>query len=258
LIQQVCDRRSRLLEGKVIIVTGGATGIGRGISSRLAGEGACVAIVQITLEEAQRGVESIPGTSAFAADISDRAQVESMIAQVIKRFGRIDGLVNNAAVSGKAATGRFDAMPPDQVNRIIDTNLKGTIWCSQTVARFFVEQKIPGCIVHIASVGAFAGQEFAAVYCATKAAQASLAQGMALDLASHGIRVNAIAPGDIQTETSDIAHPPESANKYRRVTPLGRRGTPEDIANTVVFLFSSEASFITGTTLTVDGGFLSY
>jgi NAD(P)-dependent dehydrogenase (short-subunit alcohol dehydrogenase family) len=247
-----------VLDGKVIIVTGGGTGIGRGISTLLAQKGARVAIVQVTLEEAQSAAVSIPGASGFAADISDRDRVEEMTAQVVNTFGRIDGLVNNAGVSGEAARSDFASMPPDQTNRIIDTNLKGTIWCSQAVSRFLIEHNVPGCIVHIASVGAFAAQQMAAVYCATKAAQTSLAQCMAIDLAAHGIRVNAVAPGDIQTETSDKAHPPGSGGHYRRHTPLGRRGSPEDVANAVAFLFSSEAAFITGTTLTVDGGFLSY
>ena len=149
-------------------------------------------------------------------------------------------------------------MPAERVNCIIDTNLKGTIWCSQVVARYFVEQKIPGCIVHISSVGAFAGQELASIYCATKAALNSLAQGMSLDLAPYGIRVNAVAPGDIQTDMSSKAQLPGKVNKYARITPLGRRGTPKDIANAVAFLVSEDAAFITGTTLTVDGGFLSY
>jgi glucose 1-dehydrogenase len=247
-----------VLEGKVIIVTGGATGIGRGICTLLAAKRARVAIVQMALDEAEHAAESIPGASGFAADISDRAQVDTMTAQVIKTFSRIDGLVNNASVSGEQARGEFASMPPAQVNRIIDTNLKGTIWCSQAVARSLIERNIPGCIVHIASVGAFAAQELAAVYCATKAAQASLAQSMALDLAPHGIRVNAIAPGDIKTETGEKAHPEGAGGRYRSHTPLGRRGTPEDIANAVAFLFSVEAAFITGTTLAVDGGFLSY
>jgi glucose 1-dehydrogenase len=247
-----------VLEGKVIIVTGGATGIGLGISMLLAARGAHVAIVQITLEEARRAAHSIPGAAAFAADISDCAQVEAMTAEVVKTFGRLDGLVNNAAVSGDAACGEFASMSAGQVGRIIDTNLKGTIWCSQAVARVLIANKTAGCIVHITSVGAFAAQEFAAAYCATKAALVSLAQCMAIELAPHNIRVNAIAPGDIKTGTSDKAHPPQSEGRYRRHTPLGRRGTPEDIAGAVGFLFSPEAAFITGTTLAVDGGFLSY
>ena len=141
-------------------------------------------------------------------------------------------------------------------------NLKGVFHCSQAVARHMVAANIRGSIVHISSVGAFAAQEYASVYCATKAAIVSLAQGMALELAQYGIRVNCVAPGDILTEANaDIVNDLKdrgASGRYLRVTPVGRRGSPEEIGGSVAYLASDEASFVTGTTLRVDGGFLTY
>jgi NAD(P)-dependent dehydrogenase (short-subunit alcohol dehydrogenase family) len=252
----------KALQNQVIIVTGGATGIGRGICSALSEKGARLAIVQPTLEQAQHAAASIPGARGFASDIADPEQVDAMVTGVAATFGHINGLVNNASITGEAALHSFTTMPREQVDKIIDTNIKGTIWCSQAVARRLIATQQAGCIVHIASTGAFAAQELASAYCASKAAQVSLAQSMALELAPHHIRVNAVAPGDILTETSArIVHQIQQrhgSGKYLRRTPLGRRGTPLDIGHAVAFLFSEEAAFITGTTLTVDGGYLTY
>lgn len=254
--------QQKALQDQVILVTGGATGIGRGICSVLAEKGAHIAIAQPALEQAQQAAASIPNARGFASDIADPKQVETMVADVLATFGRVDGLVNNASITGEAALHDFATMPHEKVNKILDTNIKGTIWCSQAVARALIAAQQPGCIVHIASVGAFAAQELASAYCASKAAQVSLAQSMALELAPHRIRVNAVAPGDILTEASATitqqVRQHRGAGKYLRRTPLGRRGTPLDIGHAVAFLFSSEAAFITGTTITVDGGYLTY
>lgn len=250
------------LKGQVILVTGGATGIGLGICTALAAQGAKLAIVQPAWQQAQQAAASFADSRGFAADISDPLQVEAMVDAVVSEFGHLDGLVNNASITGEAAIGSFATMPRNQVDRIIDTNLKGTIWCSQSVARILIATKRPGCIVHIASVGAFAAQEMAAAYCASKAAQVSLAQSMALELAPHHIRVNAVAPGDILTETNadtgDRVQQMGGSGKYLRQTPLGRRGLPSDVGHAVAFLFSPDAAFITGTTLKVDGGYSAY
>jgi len=149
-----------------------------------------------------------------------------------------------------------------QVDEIVDVNLKGTFYCSKAVAKYMVAVGTHGSIVHIASVGAYAAQQFAILYCATKAAQVSMAQAMALELAPYKIRVNCIAPGDISTDTN--AHTKEHIDKvgvspeYVRATPLGHPGSPQDIGQAVAFLVSEDAGFVTGTTLKVDGGFLTY
>src|SRR5207302_4656411 len=232
------------LQGRTAVVTGGATGIGNGIARALAARGARLAIVQPVAAQAEEAARALPDAAGFAADIRDRDAVERMMAAVVERFGGIDILVNNASLTGLRAVAAFMTASPDHVNEVLDVNLKGTIWCSQAAARYMVEGKRPGSIVHIASVGAFAAQELASIYCASKAAQASLAQSMALELAPHGIRVNAIAPGDILTETSagivaDLKTM-GATGKYVRDTPLGRRGSPADIGNAVAFLVSDE------------------
>jgi NAD(P)-dependent dehydrogenase (short-subunit alcohol dehydrogenase family) len=250
------------MQASVAIVTGGATGIGRGIATVLSEHGVRVAIVQPTLEQAESGAASIPNAIGLAADIRDADAAEAMVASTESRLGPVDLLVNNAALTGLPAVGAFLTSGRRHVDDLIDVNLKGTVWCSQSVARRMVAAGRPGNIIHIASVGAFAAQEMASIYCATKAAVAMLAQCMALELAPHRIRVNAVAPGDILTEASaDITSEVKArgaTGQYVRRTPLGRRGTPREIGEVVAFLASEQARFITGETIRVDGGFLTY
>ena len=235
-----------MLDGRVYIVTGGATGIGLGITRVLCGYGARVAVVQ----PAPMALD-VSGGRLFPGDVRTP---ELWFAEVLATYGSVDGLVNNAALTGKIALAPFLDASQEHIDGMLDVNVKGPVLCSQLAAREWVRRGTAGAIVHIASVGSFAGQENASLYCATKAALASLAQGMALELAPHGIRVNAVAPGDIGTEASTNMTP----GIYSRVTPLGRKGRAEEIGEAVAFLLSDRASFITGETLVVDGGFLSY
>lgn len=252
------------LEGKVAFITGGATGIGFGIAGVLAAKGVRLALAQRSLQDAESAVRAVPGAEAIVVelDIRDPRAVDRAVNDCARRLGGLDILVNNASVTGRAALASFTDCSPDHVDLIVDTNLKGTVYCSQAAARWMIAHKRRGSIVHVSSVGAFAAQELAAVYCATKAAQVSLAQSMALELAPYGIRVNSVAPGDIATETSADAvadlQRAGSSNRFLRVTPLGRRGLPEEVGDAVAYLVSDEASFITGETLRVDGGYLAY
>ena len=235
-----------MLSGRVYVVTGGATGIGLGITRVLCGYGARVAVIQpaaVPLE--------VDGARLFLGDVRAPG---GWFADVLGVYGAIDGLVNNAALTGQVALAPFLEASAEHIDNMLDVNLKGPVFCSQLAAREWVRRGVGGAIVHIASVGSFAAQNNASLYCATKAAVASLAQGMGLELAPHGIRVNAVAPGDIRTGASADNVP----GPYTRRTPLGRQGRPEEIGEAVAFLLSARASFITGETLIADGGFLSY
>jgi NAD(P)-dependent dehydrogenase (short-subunit alcohol dehydrogenase family) len=252
------------LIGKVAIVTGGGTGIGFGIARVLADKGAKLVLAQRRMEPLQNARSHLKRTEVFTVptDITDRNDVDRLVKSALDRFGQIDILVNNASLTGRRAIAPVLDCPPEVVDEIVDVNLKGTFYCSQSVAKAMVTAGRGGNIVHIASVGAYASQEFASLYCATKAAQVALARGMALELASHRIRVNCIAPGDIFTEasaniTTDISALGGTGNFFRK-TPLGRRGTTDEIGHAVAYLVSDEATFVTGATLVVDGGFLSY
>ncbi|MGH9708114.1 MAG: SDR family NAD(P)-dependent oxidoreductase [Candidatus Acidiferrales bacterium] len=252
------------LSGKVAMITGGAAGIGFATTKILAGCGARVVIAQLDVSRADGAVKQLGPSQAMALeiDVRDPASVKDCVAKAIEAFERIDVLVNNASVTGRAALSPFVHSSTELIDRMVDTNLNGTIYCSQEVAKHMIETKRGGSIIHISSIGAYAAQENASIYCATKAAQVMLAKSMAIELAPHSIRVNCVAPGDIHTETS--ADPAQDAvrsgasGRFLRFTPLGRRGTPEEIGRAVAFLASDDASFITGTTLLVDGGFLAY
>ena len=252
--------------GKVAIITGGGSGIGFGIARVLAEKGMRLVLAQRTLETLQRALAQLQlkdaEAMAIATDISDHEAVERLVDKTLERFGQVDILVNNASVTGMAAISPFLDSPPDVVEKIVDVNLKGTFYCSQAVAKRMVAAGRGGNIVHISSVAAYAAQEFASLYGATKAAQVSLAQSMALELAPYKIRVNCVASGDIDTEASatiaEVKLDVGASSRYVRITPLGRRGTPEDVGRAVAYLVSDEAGFVTGATLLVDGGFLAY
>jgi 3-oxoacyl-[acyl-carrier protein] reductase len=252
------------LHSKIAIVTGGGTGIGKGITRVLAEAGARIVVAQRRLLAAERVCEELQaaGLEGFPVqmDVTDRKQVQQMISRTLDRWGAIDILVNNAAVTGARALAPFLDCSDDLLTEVFDVNLKGVFVCSQEVAQKMVGRG--GVIINVSSVGAFAAQEGAAAYCATKAGMIGLTRGMALDLAQHGIRVNCVAPGDIVTETSANVHDDArqqgvSGNYFRRI-PLGRPGTPEEVGKTVLFLASEDSSYLTGETIVVDGGFLIY
>ena len=252
------------LDGKVAIVTGGGTGIGLGIASVLADRGVRLLLAQRRQEPAETAARKfgLDRAMGLSVDISDPEAVEQMVRAATERFGAVDILVNNASLTGTPAVAPLLGASRDFVDRIVDINLKGTFYCSQAAARQMIQAGRGGAIIHVSSVGAYAAQELASLYCATKAAQVSMAQSMALELAPHGIRVNCVAPGDVYTaasaEISTDLKQAGASGRYLRMTPLGRRGQPEEIGRAVAFLASTEASFVTGTTLLVDGGFLAY
>ena len=252
------------LEGKTAIVTGGGVGIGRGISERLAEEGASVMIAQRRLDKAQEAAAAIVagGGQALAvrSDVIDRGQNETLMRAALDWTGGLDILVNNAGLSGMAKFSSFMDLSEELWDAVLDANLKGVFLASQAAARHMIERG-SGRIIHISSVMGLIGEEFAAAYCAAKAGVIGLTKVMALELARHGITVNCIAPGFIKTETVqpiiDLMESPQSPYTYTRTTPLGP-GTPRDVGDLAVFLASDEGRFFTGSTLAPDGGLLAY
>ena len=247
------------LKDRVAIVTGAGSGNGRGIALRFAQEGARVVAADVDIDEARKTGVLVDreGGEAFAvhADVSRREQVSEMVEATENRFGGIDILVNNAGV--ETLVPLLD-LEESEWDRIIDINLKGAFLCAQIAARAMVSAQTPGAIVNIASINAKIALAGQAHYTSSKGGLIMLTKSMALDLAPHGIRVNAIGPGVIETRMTErsLSDPRRRAMLLSKV-PLGRVGQPRDVANAALFLASDEASYITGTTLYVDGGWLA-
>lgn len=257
------------LRDKVIIITGGATGIGFGIAASCAREGAALVLAQrpddIMIAEAKTAELQQSGHRAIGlgCDITVRDQVRAMIERAVAEFGRLDAMVNNAALTGVSAEVRPFLQETDEHWRAtIDVNLTGAFICAQEAAFQLIRQGEGGSIIGISSVAQYAAQENATPYCAAKAGLDGLTKGAAIELAPHNIRVNLVAPGDIYTESSadiiDQVAETGGSGRYFRATPLGRRGQVCEVGDVVAFLASDEASFVTGATWLVDGGFLSY
>jgi 3-oxoacyl-[acyl-carrier protein] reductase len=257
--------REMRLKDKVAIVTGGASGIGKGIAERFATEGAKVVIAQRRLDKAEEVAEKLRSRGAAAiavqVDVSNRQLVQDLVRKTIAQFERVDILINNAGITGLPAISPFLSASDEHLNTVVDVNLKGTIICSQEVAKEMVSRG-GGVIVHISSVAAYAAQEGATVYCASKAGLEGLTKAMALELSPYNIRVNCIAPGDIRIEKNEALRDEMKetgvSGRYFREIPMGRRGRPDEIAAAAVFLATEESSYVQGATILVDGGFLIY
>ncbi len=252
----------RRLEGRVAIVTGGGGEIGRATVIRLATEGASVAVSDIDLANAQAVVDEVTRTGASAmalqTNVASRTEVEAMTRAVRESYGRIDILCN---IAGIAPPSPFLETPDSDWDRTIDVNLKGVFLCSQIVARQMVADGEPGSIVNMASTNGLVGEVDMVAYNASKFGVVGITMTTAIELASHRIRVNAVAPGMIRTRLSQnfLDQNPQMAQAYLNdKIPMARFGEPSEVAATVAFLASDDSSYITGHTLVIDGGQLTF
>jgi len=241
---------------QVALVTGSSRGIGRAVAAQLAREGWAVCINYIQHQEAaesllrqlrSEGHEAI----AVQADVSDRAAVNAMVARAEAELGPIDVLVNNAGVAGQCL---FQDVTDEMWNRYMGVNLGGARNTIQAVLPHMLHEK-RGCIVNVSSMWGLRGASCEVTYSCTKAALIALTRSLAMELAPSHIRVNCVAPGVINTDMVQVLGE-ETLKELAEQTPLGRLGTPEDIAHAVSFFASEKASFITGQVLTADGGFI--
>jgi 2-hydroxycyclohexanecarboxyl-CoA dehydrogenase len=244
------------LPDKVAIVTGGASGLGRGIALALAREGARVAVVDLNEAGARDTVEAIAKNggqaAAWRADISDKARIDRVVAEIISRWGTVDILVNNA---GLDRVGPFVNSSEAEWDLILRVNLKGPIVCTRAVLDEMT-RKGYGKIVNIASDAGRVGSTGEAVYSAAKGGIIAFTKTIARETARHRLNVNCVCPGPSDTPLFQevAAGNPKLAESLKRVIPFGRLGTAEDLAPAVVFLASDESGFVTGQTLSVSGG----
>lgn len=238
------------LQGKTAIVTGAAQGLGLAIAARFAAEGARVLMADIN-ETALADAAARLGQHAIAVDVSHKADVERMVAEASGKLGSIDILVNNAGVFRAAP---LLELTEEDLDRTLAVNLYSALFAIQAVAPRMMARR-SGSIINMASVGARLASPTAAGYCLSKAALVQLTNVAAIELAPHGVRVNAIGPGTIATEMAQGAYAdPALQSRILPRTPLGRLGRPEEIAGVALFLATDDSSYMTGRTLYADGG----
>jgi NAD(P)-dependent dehydrogenase (short-subunit alcohol dehydrogenase family) len=246
------------LSGKVAVVVGGTTGLGYAIAIGLAEAGADVVATSRRAEQVAQVADEIEALGRKAlrvtSDVTDRGSLEALRAAVISEFGKVDILVNAQGVTHMAPTLEESE---EEWARVLDTNLTGTLRSCQVFAPEMVKAGY-GRIINVASLSTFAGFKQVAAYCASKAGVGSLTQVLAIELAAHGVMVNAIAPGVFPTPLNRaiVEGTPRGAELKMR-TPMGRFGEAREVAGTAVYLASEAASFVTGEIIAVDGGFLA-
>jgi len=241
------------LQHRVALVTGGAHGLGRAIAIALAGEGAAIGIVDLDADGAHRVADEVVASGAEAlavrADVTRAHDARDAVARVVDRFRRLDVLVNNAMWSRRDAVAEISE---DTVDRMVDVGLKGLFWMVQAALPHLRSGR--GAIINMASLAGETGFADTAVYSAVKAGIIGATRSLAAELGAAGIRVNAISPGAIPTQGSQATIDAAGWEARRRRTPLGRIGTPQDVAGVAVFLASDDSAFVTGEVVRVDGG----
>jgi 3-oxoacyl-[acyl-carrier protein] reductase len=245
-----------LLKDKVALVTGGGQGIGKAISVRLAKEGAHIAVCDINLEIAQNCAKELEKigvkAAAFQSNVADAKSAEETVNKVIDNFGRVDILVNNAGVTRDTLLMR---MKEEDWDLVLNVNLKGTFNFTKAIVRPMMKQQ-SGAIVNVASVIGLIGNAGQGNYAASKAGVIGLTKSVAKEVASRNIRVNAVAPGFIATAMTDKL-PEDIRKKMLDNIPMGRFGSPEDVADVILFLASDLSRYVTGTVVNISGGLVT-
>jgi NAD(P)-dependent dehydrogenase (short-subunit alcohol dehydrogenase family) len=248
---------SRKLEGKVSIITGGGSGIGRAIALQFAQAGSKITVAGRNSEPGSQTVKMITdlgGEAAFVrTDVSDSRQVSNLVSETLRNYGKVDVLVNNAGIF---TSGPIEDLAEQDWDRVIDVNLKGPFLCSKAVAKHFMGRR-SGVILNIISISAEIPEIYAGAYTPSKAGLVGLTKMLAVEWAKYGVRVVGISPGPVRTDIHKRLYDhgdPAIREARHRAVPMGRPGEPEEIARLAEFLASDDASYITGTTFTVDGG----
>ncbi len=247
------------LAGKVAIVTGGAVGIGRHYSQAMAAEGARVMIADIEdgkpLADEIAGRHGANSVASALADVTDEEAVKRLVTQTMHRFGRIDILVNNAALYAKLEPSNYDEWDVETWNKVFSVNVRGSWLMVKHVAAHMIAQK-SGRIVNIASTTAYKGTPHLLPYATSKGAILAMTRALSRELGAHGIAVNSLAPGYTLSETGlqNAAHVEQSRERTRASRAFKRDEVPEDIIGTLIFLASSDSDFVTGQSIVVDGG----
>lgn len=251
---------ARLLDGKIALVTGGGSGIGRATALAFAREGAKVLIADVIVDSAKETLEMINEAGGEGmvtkVDVSQSEEVESMVSQLVDTYGRLDCAFNNAGIGG--GWGFTAKCTEEEWDRVMSINLKGVWLCMKYEIPQMLQQG-GGSIVNTASVAGLVGMLGTPAYVASKHGVVGITKAAAMEYATSGIRINAVCPGIIRTPMIGrrLERKPESEAVYRSMEPMGRLGTPEEIAEAVVWLSSDAASFVTGLPMAVDGGLVA-
>lgn len=244
------------LDGRVALITGGSKGLGRAIGEALAGAGVRLCLVSRHIEEARATAAEIAARSGQAAvgiacDVTSSEQVERMTREALDTFGQIDILVNSAGINIRSPA---EAFSDADWHAVLNTNLHGTFYCCRSVGRHMLERGY-GRIINLASIMSFVSLPHRAAYAASKAGVLGLTRTLALEWATKGITVNAICPGPFATEMNrPLLENPEVHQMFTSRIPMGRWGEVHEVGAAALYLASEEAAFVTGTTLTIDGG----
>lgn len=241
------------LKDKVVLITGGARGIGFAIAEAFAADGAIVVLVDLVAEAVQQAVAKLQDKHArafgYAANVCDGPAMENVMSEVVKNHGALYCLINNAGITRDNLVMR---MKEEEWQMVLDVNLKGSFVCTQKAFKHMMKAR-SGCIINMASVIGLMGNAGQANYAASKGGLIAFTKSCAKEFASRGVRVNAIAPGFIETEMTAVLSEEVKA-EYAKVIPLSKMGTPLDVAKVCMFLASPAAEYITGQTIAVDGG----